>query len=972
GEREREELDHLIHSAEIKQMEITRVYSEVASYWGDYKGPDKASTFTQERYPETLRRYESFLERQEEYLEKHPIFGELLEGWTRIPTRERVKGRSQEELTAIIEDLDIPEATKTFFQEAIQYDPNLTRQARVPLYQLIRRIQNPHGRDDSLELWRPMDEYLAALRALRRWTSREDIQGLRRASEVAVELDIKEPVQESSNLRQAFSERLQGQPEKIDQAEKDLAHYLRAADRLRIQLAHFEPDKGLVRPVSWGEVRGQLGRLRRGRRISKGTVEKILQWTEERLEDVPNSILVGYRNEFIPGMLETIFSESRTASEQKNLARFLDEICARDDVEMMTNLAIRFHNYRFGDLGPESNAHPGGTVGETHLRSRQEIFLNNLLATAEFYGEHPNFRGAYFEIVENLNNKSRTDAAALVSPIQQQIAMNLEAGHAVRLISRGGMGVGVLQVREGKSERNLGITSIQERVVQRAQFNFWINKLYRELQTGSLWEGLTQGSGQLHFQVYLPKFRSVLEKEDAVYWARDLLTHMEGVAGLTLYVPKTNSAVRDVLDSKQYEAVNITRESPTTAERVEILERELEESSDDVFRYLSLFRLHQTLDPVPSVHNRGLDYLSQALWRFPKNKAVKTEMRKALGVVYQDMEGNRRTKLSDFTEEDLSRNQAYERRRVWRLQQAGLLPAESNGKAYATLGTPEHFQSVARLFELVLGRDIPLFPLERWFDISAAGFRGENFRFRYDPNKLSEISLEMDITADQLPLPFQITERPKVIPNKSANPGVPPKGTFGLTIKRDRNGNFSLSVPQLRLPPEWQMAASGTLLIRRLMSFGDFLGAKTLDFKEASTGGKLALLKLGGRIKQEGLWNILRDGFPAFVERYAAEHGLWGMDNTPASQIKNPQDIAYAYFDRMENRLRLTPWFAPEPDGTKITHVDPHYEVGRHYLLQEPTMEWDVAFDLRPGSQTRRIFSQYFQHRFRLQEGEEL
>lgn len=992
GEREQQELDHLIHGVEIKLMEITRVYGEAASFWGDYKGPDKGSIFTQERYPEVLKRHLAFLDQQEEYLGKNPLFTELLEGWAPIPTRDRVKSRDPEELANLIDELDIPEGTRTFFKEAIQYDPILTTHAGIPLFELIRRIHNPHGKEDSLELWRPLDEYLGALKTLRRWTSREDIQNLRR---------VHDTDGESTDLMKAFKERLGDRSEKFQEAKRDLNHFILAADRLRIQLAHFEPEKGLVRPVSWGEVRDQLMRLRRGRRISRETVEKILQWTEEKLEDVPNSILVGNRNQFIPGMLEVIFSESRSTAEQAKLAKFLDEVCARDDVEMMSNLAIRFSNYHFGDLGGEGNAHSTSSQASTAVQTRQEKFLSNLLATADFYIENPNFRGAYFEIVEYLGDapresvavrrsqkgqvdSHRLDKAALVSPIHQQILTNLEAGHEVRLSSRGGMGIGVLQIRDGKSEKNLGITSIQERVCQREQFNFWVRKLYQQLRVGRLWQDMTKGQGTVEFKIYLPKFRSLLEKEDVVYWARDLLNELEGVNNMTLYVPKTNSAVRDVMDREQYEALTVSVQSPSTLERIMTLKSELEQTPDDVFKYLSLFRLYQTLDPLPGVFNPGLEYLARALRLFPKNKAVKTEMRKALGPVYTDMVNARWNKLSDFDDSDREVNVGYEVKKIWQMQQEGVLPRDistrevlalnDEGKVATTLGSEKHFKSVEKLFALVLGQEIPLFPLERWFDLSAAGFQGENFRISYNPKVLNEISLEMDISAGQIPLPFEKMEHPKLIQAGVPNSMLPSKGSFELKFSKGWDGSLTLSVPRLRLPFEWQMGAAGTLLIHRLITLGNSLGAEALEFKEVFAQGKLALLKMGGQIKQEGLWNIFRDGFPEFVEEHAAESGLWGMDTTPATQVTNPQQIVYAYFDMMTNRLKLTPWFAMEDDGSQLTHLDPKLEVGRQYVYREPSawMGWDVAFDLKPGSLSMQTFSQYFRHRFSLQDGEEL
>ncbi len=978
--KEIEKMDLLIHSAEIKHMQISRYYAEAHALIADFKGPKKPSAFDRESYGLHQKRNEGFLQEVETYLNRNSVVREILTEWNGVGPTVSTAPVEFSKLTAHVLKMDIPSEKKDFFQEAITYDPNLYFSEGHSLEIVFKKINSAETSEVSLDLWRPIDRYLESLQQLRRWTTRDDI------CSISPDISTVDPLGKSGmeltrhQLEKIIESRFSEGSEESRKARGALEDYLDATAKLRTLLSHYVPKMRIPNPLNWEEVKSRFQGLAKHQKMSQAAIDQILNWTEIKTKTPRHAILSVYRNQFVTGMMDFVFNDHRLPEHTRKITDFIERVCQRKDVEMMTNLAIRFHHFSFGELGSEradrDSAPPSQQVIDGSITARNERFLNSLLRMSDFYKAYPEFHGAYFEIIEKLNGEGGEQEKRLVNPIDQRVRDLLDRGYAVDLLSRGGLGTAAIGVKgKGGEKYVLGITSILGSLSDRPTFNLWTSKLLRDLNLESYNFGGDSGSKQLGLAVYVPRFKNTMAKEDAVYWARDTLSDSPHLDFIDLYVPENNSAVRNAFDPKEFLKIHVTKEDATTKTKILDLETKLQESPDDVFLYLELYRHLTSLKTEVDILDPGMSYLISAAHRFPGNKVVASELRKNLESLFKTHHMYREHLLDGFTYQDHRESKVarhkYELDLAWRERRK----ANPFHLSQSKLGSAEHYRRAEEFLFAVLGKQFSLKNIPEVMDLRATGFEVGNLKWGYDGRNPDHFSLEGEIRAIGDTFPFQRKYRPnKSIIHRSDSDiySELEAGVFEMKlIKEKATGKIRMEIHRLNIPEAWQMSGMGTLFLKRLISLGRRFDVDHLEYFDVSKSGKIALLKMGGRIKLEGEWERLRRGFPNFVEQYAAKQNWWGVDLSPATTIKNSQDLVFAHIDMLERKLMYTPWYWQNGKNTP-TYLDPQYQVGRIYLLEDPGLNWDVVFDLQPGSSSLKTFSHYFSHRFKLPAGQEL
>lgn len=1002
-------MNTLLDSSELKLWEVARVYAEGEAILANTMGAKRDTEFSAAHYHDLRQSYREGLEKLEAYLGRHPQFKKILESYRERGSSREADRLGREDLHPGIDKLDIPAEDRGFLRDALEFDPFLSAEHFIPLNLFLKDLQSGHAPKEYLELLNPFMAYLKSLKELRAWISREDFQNINGDIFLSFSREDTQGLDRlKGDLRRTITEhwrKTEGHAD-LDQALEALENYFSSLPGLFSLFVPYRPIDESLPPLKWEEVKSRLKDKVKAGMLHPNAADQILTWTEGGTGQGQDVILSFYRSEFLAGMLEFFFHETRSLNELEKFNNLLVAICSRKDLPMMRSLALNLSHYHtgmktrsqvFSKTGLRAVNGNGNGHGNGNGAYSADPLRDSLLMMADLYERYPDFRGPYFEILKKAMDPSNTFSAKLNAPIHLRITDLLEGGHSVELISHPSLGVELLNIGTPAGSSQLEVVgSIQENLDKKTAFEKWAKKLINEVSA--------KHQEDYQVSVFIPRIKSEGIRQEVITWARDVLEDHPQITHFILYLPHPakGKAIANHLDIAQYAVLSVDRAIPTTQRKIQILKNEIESGSQDAGQYLTLYQLLG-----PPVFPKDLDsqsyaYLLEARRRFPDNKTVARETARVLDQAFQFLQDLGQNQLSDFTEPDHQRNLDRQRlyslmfsdpsefyrlkmERDWRisqLQKNGFegyplrmaenpfarieevqkaeFDTETPGLPLGSefgLGTEGHFQRLGLFLEGVLGQALPNLKFNELFDLSPLGFRTNHWELQYDKRK-----------------PHRVRLKTEILPLDSPDP-LPEQGMMVLDIGGISNkGETRLVVRNLRIPKAYHGNGIGTLLVQRLVSLGQQLGARYLHFKNVENSGKYALLKMGGRVPDKRTWNAIQRDFAQFVDQKIAEYNLWGIDSSLASSIRNGREMANAYLDVFKQRLTLDPRME-KPEGiSDVFFVDPEmeskFQVGRQFFLEKPLTDWEIVFDLREESRSMRHFWKYYHYRFGLREGE--
>lgn len=966
---ERVEVGALLDSVELKQWEMERIYAEGNDVLAKSSGEKKEVEFSSANYAELRRQYEESYKKMEEYLARHPDFEKLLINYRDPGTEDTPLTLKAVDLHSLITHLGVSLESRGYFQDTLEFDPFLATDSFRPLYRTLKQLQGGLKPSAYLDTLQPLQDYLEGLKLIRAWISREDLKAIK----VAKFLNSPEGEPQSlDGLRRQLSEKIQqrwnetkkstkraGDLEASNQALEIYLEKLRGLLDLLHNQRTLEP---FLPTLKWEEVKSRLKDKVKQGMVHPNAADQLLQWLEGAEGHPKDPILSQYRNEFVAGMLEFFFNESRTLREKERLSNFLAEICHRQDISMMRNLAGRFHTYQRGkETRNPSSGKPAKTskAKEENGNGRHEALKMALLEMSEVYEKHPNFQGPYFEILEKIHDTSQLHSLRLTAPIYLRIQGLLRDGIPVKLLAHPSLGLELLQVEKRRGGTRLeAVTSIQENLDSKATFNKWMEKVVTEVEK--------KYEEPYRISVFIPRMRSDSVRRDALTWARDFLETHPFITKIELSVPTTERGkvirrkeISDHLDASQYAQLVVDRRISTTRDKIEIFRSEIKSEPFDVVRHLAFYQLLRESEPSVTLESEAFHTLLEARRHFPENPTVAAEMWRVLDENNRTLKILSHDQLSDFHPAEIERNKQN-------LLQLGL-NTEDLG-----LGSDGHFRRLGLFIEAILGKPLPTLNLKEVFDLSPLGYETKNWHFTYNPKKPHRFTLRADIPPAETGK-SRFSRPPGFLKKEGERHGIE-EGFLTLRIEgKSSLGDIRLVIQNLKPPMGHSGNGVGTLLVERLITLGRRVGASALVFRNVENSGKYALFKMGGR-PDKNWWNLANHLFPSFVDEKVGELKLFGIDTSAASSIKTPQEMAEAYLDPIKRNLTLYPRWDRREKDSDIFFVDPAaespYQVGRQFFLERPVQDWEVIFELKPDSPEVENFWKYYRYRFDLAEGE--
>jgi hypothetical protein len=861
-----------------------------------------------------------------------------------------------------------------------------------------------------------------ALKEVRPWLSRGDLNELLGADFLGSPTGKPEFV---ASLREGLLKRFQGRLEKsgattdFSKIQQTLDRYLEKMPALLNLLKGYQTLEETLPPLKWEEVKARLHYWVRQGMVHPNAAHKILQWVEGDKDAnlPPDPILSQYRSEFLAGILEFFFQESRTLKEQEEFSYLLMEICEREDLGMMRNLAIRFHNYQQGMDTRSRYFQKKGKAGSGELEiglDRHENLKRALLETAKVYQKYPGFRGPYFEILEKAMDGDQPISARLNAPLHIGIQSLLFAGRSVELLAHPSLGVELVRVNGGSQDEQLKvISSIQNNLDKKIIFVHWMKKIIHEVEAAH--------QEPYEILLYIPRLRSEGIMREVPTWARDILEEHPNLKRVQLYLPDPSKgkAVGDPMDPSQYVPHYVDRASLTTEQRIKILKIELERGSQDVGHFLALYQLMRNSNSSVDLETEAFRNLLEARRIFSDNKTVAGEMWRVLDENFQGMHWLGHDKLSDFEPSDFAKNKENraslelmakdplrfgvlqieksldrlnarrspppasgpdpEMRQIrdllFRLVDIATMPkavGPRKGGIFKvleekdlSLGSLDHFHRVGLFMKAILGQPFPNLNLKEVFDLSPLGYETNSWRFGYDLKRPNRFTLRARIAAKQgSSSPYS---------RRNTSPTEMKEGVLTIGVEGISNRGETRLVVNIAMPEDQQGNGVGTLLVQKLISLGHGLGARYLVFRNVENSGKYALLKMGGKIRHKKVFDRAKFNFIQFVEQHIHNYNLWGFDLGAMILLRNGQEMANAYLDKAQEKLTVHPRWGTGEGVSDVFGKDPAkeelHQVGRLFFMQKNFLDWDIAFDLREESSSMKSFWEYYRHRFNLPQG---
>jgi GNAT superfamily N-acetyltransferase len=511
-------------------------------------------------------------------------------------------------------------------------------------------------------------------------------------------------------------------------------------------------------------------------------------------------------------------------------------------------------------------------------------------------------------------------------------------------------------------DRMIAVTSSLGALGSRGELEAQLDRAERELEHNR------NGREYPRFiYIHLPHIRSGVAKENVLQWVADYLHDHSQLAGVDVYLPKKGYEVADVVVQKFYRRVAVTRESiESTVDKMERLGEEVEGETDKLKERLELYRLRKSWIEILTCRLRtwaDSNPLELAAYRRETRKIQELE-RLNLDLLHRTDELH---PGENFIQDEKKRVLGNWSRSI-----------ENNDLNYLTgrepvSGMPEpvgesDLEARKYLFLDFFGyaMEVYLSPnrVENLIDLALVHAEVSDLAWKYEKG---EVMLNGDIhRLNRVPLlaGAELTESFPVSDEDVALEAD--SGRFSFKIARVSRGRASqgprskerdleIHLDHLFLPQKMRHQGIGRNFFGELIRLGKDLGAKGILSSDIRDEGRLKLALYGMQFAGLHEFRKLFHYFENFLHDHIRIPGFEGYDLSPLEEIRNPQQFAYAFFDPETRALNLEPPLTAEA-REKYRRLPPHHLAGRLYLLSEAP-SWDGIFDLRPESESLRIFN---------------
>jgi hypothetical protein len=988
GQRQRRQVRRLLDSVDLKFLETRRYLNDAESYLGDDKGfgdgARSKSVFAPNNYQRMLiSRFLDINLRLERYVQSKEGLEGIFKGYRPNPIDRRPQRVEAAQLDAEIQAIALVPAFERILRRGLeQGDYFLTGLENTALYRMLQAWNAYPNHRATARGKRALERYLQVI---------DEVQqqlGDRGRSQW---LEAHEEIAGDRIQTDAFRARIENVLKDHGDPEALTSHYIRAAEGLLGHLAEHRPQPRAPALPEWPELRSQLLRLRDRGTLGSDAVNGLLTWFEPSPKARTSRLILNMRREAASGLIDFLRKGSHSDATRRQISNFLGEVVGRKDQGMLDILSIYFQTYQLGMMRDriQIRTRPSEDPLSDQLAvEAYDHFLEAMCNTARFYSANRELRGPYFEVFLKLED-SKDNHALLAAPILHQTERLIEEGFQVQLLGRGGSGEGLISAvhPRGGERRTITVSSVIHALESREHLEQWLNRAERELLHNGNYVG--NGNSRLVLALQIPHIRSGVRRENLQIWARDYLEDHPNLAEIQLNVPKRGNTVVNPTDGTFFETVKVTREALTTesalGSRLQALN--LDSSPWPEFAaaiqmrrgwadYLAnrdpdLFRIFAHPDPVGFLETRSQlvrDSLAaqrsaepssevdtaQTLIRIDslERRLTQTEdllsaARRAQGL-HQDNWDLLREIAPRFSDHsgyrDLVKKLWEERLRT--LDRSGWNYLDTEGPA----GRPEPYPSVevrADIFRqvsgMVVGAEVPSQIFPQLFDLSASGYRTGALRWNFRQQRLG---LEGEL--------FPPEGTPPAPVDDAAGLREPDTGTFSLRFHQERGGARHVSFESLTLPSHLQGNGVGTRYFGELLRLSSRMGLRTIESPETSGDHRYTMALYGMNFRAQEELRRSRNHFELFLGGR-----LRGFDLSAVGNIRTLRDIAVAYVDPGTRTLIVE----PARNGRALREIPDHLRVGREFLLtQAPS--YHGIFDLRPGSQSRRIFSDYWNSRF--------